>query len=88
MDPSRTPQGHVFYDLIFYCGLQRLRLCLRLFLVLVDQIHQRTVDRLKLCVVFNGLKEFLEAIEDDAELEEVYSALMDLIYEEDDAQEA
>ena len=59
MDPSRTPQGHVFYDLIFYCGPQRLRLCLRLFLVLVDQIHQRTVDRLKLCVVFNGLKEFL-----------------------------
>ena len=59
MDPSRTPQGHVFYDLIFYCGLQRLRLCLRLFLILVDQIHERTVDRLKLCVVFNGLKEFL-----------------------------
>ena len=35
----------------------------------------------------NG-EEFLEAIEDDAELEEVYSALMDLIYEEDDAPEA
>ena len=33
-------------------------------------------------------EEFLEAIEDDAELEEVYSALMDLIYEEDDAPEA
>ena len=35
----------------------------------------------------NG-EEFLEAIEDDAGLEEVYSALMDLIYEEDDAPEA
>ena len=36
----------------------------------------------------NDDEEFLEAIEDDAELEEVYSALMDLIYEEDDAPEA
>ena len=36
----------------------------------------------------NG-EEFLEAVEDDAELEEVYSALMDLIYEdEEDAPEA
>ena len=35
----------------------------------------------------NG-EEYLEAIEDDAELEEVYQALMDLIYEEDDAPEA
>ena len=34
-------------------------LCLRLFLVLVDQIHQRAVDRLKLCIVFDGLEEFL-----------------------------
>lgn len=30
-------------------------------------------------------EEFLEAVEDDAELEAVYSALMDLIYEEDEA---
>ena len=31
----------------------------------------------------NG-EEFLEAIEDDAELEAVYSALMDLIYEDEE----
>ena len=35
----------------------------------------------------NG-EEFLEAIEDDAELEAVYSALMDLIYEDEDEPEA
>lgn len=35
----------------------------------------------------NG-EEFLEAIEDDAELEEVYSALMDLIYEDEEEPEA
>ena len=43
--------------------------------------------RLHKSVEENG-EEFLEAIEDAAELEEVYSALMDLIYEEDDAPEA
>ena len=35
----------------------------------------------------NG-EEFLEAIEDDAELEAVYSALMDLIYEDEEEPEA
>ena len=35
----------------------------------------------------NG-EEFLEAIEDDAELESVYSALMDLIYEDEEEPEA
>ena len=35
----------------------------------------------------NG-EEFLEAIEDDAELEEVYQALMDLIYEDEEEPEA
>ena len=38
--------------------------------------------------ILKSVEEILEAIEDDAELEEVYSALMDLIYEEDDAPEA
>ena len=35
----------------------------------------------------NG-EEYLEAIEDDAELEEVYQALMDLIYEDEEEPEA
>ena len=35
----------------------------------------------------NG-EEFLKAIEDDAELEAVYSALMDLIYEDEEEPEA
>ena len=34
----------------------------------------------------NG-EEFLEAIEDDAELEAVYSALMDLMYEDEEEEE-
>ena len=33
-------------------------------------------------------EEFLEAIEDDRELEEVYQALMDLIYEDEEEPEA
>ena len=51
-----------------------------------DEAEELEVSILK-SVEENG-EEFLEAIEDDAELEEVYSALMDLIYEEDDAPEA
>ena len=51
-----------------------------------DEAEDLEVSILK-SVEENG-EEFLEAIEDDAELEEVYSALMDLIYEEDDAPEA
>ena len=51
-----------------------------------DEAEDLEVSILK-SVEENG-EEFLEAIEDDAELEAVYSALMDLIYEEDDAPEA
>ena len=58
MDPSRTPQGYVFYDTIFYCKLRRLCLCLRLVLIFVDQIHQGAVDCFEFCVVLNGLEEF------------------------------
>ena len=57
-----------------------------LALVPADEEEDLEVSILK-SVEENG-EEFLEAIEDDAELEEVYSALMDLIYEEDDAPEA
>ena len=51
-----------------------------------DEAEDLEVSILK-SVEENG-EEFLEAIEDDAELEAVYSALMDLIYEDEDEPEA
>ena len=50
-----------------------------------DEAEDLEVSILK-SVEENG-EEFLEAIEDDAELEAVYSALMDLIYEDEDEPE-
>jgi uncharacterized protein YrzB (UPF0473 family) len=51
-----------------------------------DEAEDLEVSILK-SVEENG-EEFLEAIEDDAELEAVYSALMDLIYEDEEEPEA
>ena len=51
-----------------------------------DEAEDLVVSILK-SVEENG-EEFLEAIEDDAELEAVYSALMDLIYEDEEEPEA
>ena len=51
-----------------------------------DEAEDLEVSILK-SVEENG-EEFLEAIEDDAELEAVYSALMDLIYEDEEDPEA
>ena len=51
-----------------------------------DEAEDLEVSILK-SVEENG-EEFLEAIEDDAELEAVYSALRDLIYEDEEEPEA
>ena len=51
-----------------------------------DEAEDLEVSILK-SVEENG-EEFLEAIEDDAELEAVYSALMDLVYEDEEEPEA
>ena len=59
--------------------------------VLAELEHDGEAEDLEVSILKsveeNG-EEFLEAIEDDAELEAVYSALMDLIYEDEEEPEA
>lgn len=51
-----------------------------------EELEEMEVSILK-CVMENG-EEILAAVEDEAELENVYAAFMDLMYEDDEALES
>ena len=53
----------------------------------IDGEAEETGELVVLKIVAEGVEEFLEAIEDEEELESVYSLIMDSLYEEDEEED-